>query len=53
MTYIKDSKGIIHKLKGMCGCGREGKFSHAVRVEGRGPLGSNKPLAVYVCTYCK
>lgn len=53
MAYIQDNQGLLYPEKGMCaGCGHDGKFSHTVVIPGKGPMGSNKPLAVYVCTLC-
>jgi hypothetical protein len=50
MALRKDKYGVLHKGEGMCAdCGRTGKFIDSVKVPGKGPFGSNKPLAVYAC----
>ncbi|WP_161801092.1 hypothetical protein [Kitasatospora griseola] len=53
MAYVKDAKGYLYKKTGPCGCGKLGEFHSAVKVPGKGPFGSNKPLPVYVCADCK
>ncbi|MFI2242398.1 hypothetical protein [Streptomyces chrestomyceticus] len=50
MPYKKDAMGMLHKMNGLCAdCGRPGTFAGTVVVPGKGPFGSNKPLAVYAC----